>query len=707
MLTRYKQLYNALTHSEAFKAEGRMDNSKINKKKFTPHNLKALIIGGNGAIAFYYTTNDLDGKLVRPISITCPLISKVTGQMDPQKYQEWVKEDKGMIDALIDGLKFNYIEEIIFFTGGFITPEELNKEYARVIQFCSNSKSMSRLMGVYMVEGSLSNDLCSFTTDKSLKQQMQEHNIPCNSLMEYKPERTELGLLTNRGLNSLEYEMDKKFSPNLADKEKVKVDYRLSRYFYNQEQQAIKEKKRQEEEKKETECDEMLLKAVDSTIEKLDKFYAPLWGGKYSGIIYKGDVSFSKANTINKIKSLTKVIYEAWATFALKNLDSCDIANTKIEYGKGYLPGFHVESLKSKENWDKRKLVLRRELLKKYSEHFEKEPEKINELDRGLTNCLVIRSRSKNQLILQMTGILEKDLDSFKAVFDEMTSKAYLGSATKGLIADTALTDGILSLTYIIDYNAFLNEVLFAYKQYNDGFKPSLSSALVGLKMNGMPLTVNLIDPRKMLTTIIAGSRSGKGTMTMGLLASIFGAGGSVVYLDNKPDIGAMLWNLERDYANQGLKLLSIDMGSEIQEFSGATPIRTGGMNLISEDREESSLFRTLRLAKLFQLVSFIGSNSLKIKTELGLNPQNLFFIADEMTVTNIDYTKLCLYVEKRSKDFEGKANKAKATDREKELAAYYSKLNNILTKTPDNLTKGFNKDFGQSGVKIIVIGQQ
>lgn len=250
MLTRYKQLYNALTHSEAFKAEGRMDNSKINKKKFTPHNLKALMIGGNGAIAFYYTTNDLDGKLVKPISINCPFVNKVTGQIEPQKYQEWVKEEKGMIDALIDGLKFNYIEEIVFFTGGFAMPEELSKEWTRVEQFCSSNKSMPRLMGIYAVEGNLSNDLCGFTVNKSLKQQMQEHNIPCQPLREYKPERTELGLLTNRGLDSSEYEMDKRFSPNLADKEKVKVDYRLSRYFYNQEQQAIKEKKRQEEEKK-------------------------------------------------------------------------------------------------------------------------------------------------------------------------------------------------------------------------------------------------------------------------------------------------------------------------------------------------------------------------------------------------------------------------------------------------------------------------
>src|SRR5699024_4477207 len=107
---------------------------------------------------------------------------------------------------------------------------------------------------------------------------------------------------------------------------------------------------------------------------------------------------------------------------------------------------------------------------------------------------------------------------------------------------------------------------------------------------------------------------------------------------------------------------------------------RSGPMNLREEDEEQEDLFRTLRMAKLFQLVSFIGGNSRKIKETLGVNPSNMYFISDEMTSTNIDYTKLCQYVEKQYKTYMGKAEKAKATDKDKELAGYYKKLNSILS---------------------------
>ena len=109
MLTRYKNLYNALTHSTAFseKSSG-MDNSKINKKTFTPHNLKAIMLGANAAVVFRYTTNNVDKKLVEYIPLSCGYINKLTGEMDPVAYSEVMKENKGMIDALVDGLLFNY-----------------------------------------------------------------------------------------------------------------------------------------------------------------------------------------------------------------------------------------------------------------------------------------------------------------------------------------------------------------------------------------------------------------------------------------------------------------------------------------------------------------------------------------------------------------------------------------------------------------------
>ena len=722
MLARYKQVYNGLTHSDAF-VDGKPYNAdKVNKKVFTPHNLKAVIFGANGFYAVHYTTNKSDTSLVEYHRFKLPYIDPVNGGVVPQRYQEFLKEtqnsknNKGMIDALRSvGLAFNYVEEIIMFSEGFVTEEDKFFEINKLNEFVNklNSKSdMKRLCGVAKISAVLPDNL-KLSSKGFVINQLKDYKV--EEFKEYTPERTELGLLIKPGLNPAEYGPDQKYEPDSDNSKKDNINCRLSRYFYEEEQAAIARKKKKEEETKKAEdeekikqYDEMLIKAVDSTIAKLERFYGPCFGGKFSGVIHKEGVLFSEQNTINKMKKLTQAIYTVWSTYTIpKDKEVAGVDNLKLSSEKGYFPAFHFEMLKSKEMWTKSKSTLRKWLLTEYSKYFEKEPSKITDIDRSVTNCLLIQSRGKNQWILRMTGIPVTQTEDFKRDFDETVGKVYLGSAAKGMIADMSIEGGILTLTYIIDYEAFLNEVLFAYKQYQAGLKPSLGNALVGMKMNGVPLTINLLDPRKMLITIIAGSRSGKGTMTMSLLATIFGSGGSVVYLDNKPDIGAMLWDLEREYSGQGLKLLSVDMSDKIQEFTGSTPIRSGPMNLREEDEEQEDLFRTLRMAKLFQLVSFIGGNSRKIKETLGVNPSNMYFISDEMTSTNIDYTKLCQYVEKQYKTYMGKAEKAKATDKDKELADYYKKLNSILSKTPDYLTKGFAKDFGQSGVKIIVVGQQ
>lgn len=725
-LTRFRQLYNGLTHnSHAFSEEGPVDNSKIDKKTFTPHNLRAILLGRDEAIAVYFTTNSKDLHLTKRITLKNGIEGLNTSQ-NVKWYSANMKEEYGLIDALWfdKGLNFSYVEEIYLFTDGF-TEEEKNKEIQRATLFANNEKiktSMKRLLGIGIVDSPYSlKQVTDINTKKPIYESLDALGIPYRIHAKFSPERTSLGLLLNQGLNSGKdgYELDSKYSEDLPESEKGKDKYKLSKYFYEQTKRAEQVRKAQEEARRKQEAikyDYQLKEAVEATIGKLDKFYAPLWGKKYVGLIHKQGVALTDSNeTVSQMKTIMAAIYESWADVAFgrdkdgKRKDCKDIADNLLHYSVGYIPGWHKAILSDREGWHKSKREkLKQTLLQEYSKYYDKEPKKINEIERGLTNCLVIKSCNKNMMILRITGVTEETLDTFKRNFSALVGKTFLARKNDGLIASATIEDDVLNLTYIFSYSAFQNEVLFAYKQYEEGFKPSLQNALVGLKMDGRPLTVNLTDPRKMLISIIAGSRSGKGTMTMSLLSSIFGVGGSIIYLDNKPDIGAMLWDLEREYAAQGLKLLSLDMGSEYQEFTGATPVRTGSLNLIDEDNDEKDLFRTLRLAKMFQLVSFIGSHSSQIEKELGLSTKNLFFIVDELTSTNIDYTKLGVYAEKQSKYYEKKASQpTKATERDKELADYYSKLNTILVKTPDYLTKGFAKDFGQSGLKIIVIGQQ
>ena len=237
MLTRYKQLYNQLTHSEAFGKKGGFDGSKINKRTFTPHNLRALLFGANGAIAVYYTNNKLENQKVRYIDIQSSFMSTM-GTVNSENYQEAIKEDKGMIDALYfsKGLKFNYVEEIIFFTEGFENQEIFNKEYQALVRFANDnniSNSMKRLMGIYVVKDVISRAYQDVIRQegKSVVEKLAKANIPIpvTVMKKYNPERTELGLLVNRGLNGEEYFMDTKYTPDIDEKEGEKEQYRLSR----------------------------------------------------------------------------------------------------------------------------------------------------------------------------------------------------------------------------------------------------------------------------------------------------------------------------------------------------------------------------------------------------------------------------------------------------------------------------------------------
>ena len=261
MLTRFKQLYNKLTYSEAYNLKtGKYDESKINADKFTPHNLRAILYGYNGAVLIHYVSH-----------MGRPLVESFTFKMpeDSLKYEDWcyqnMNEKKGLIDTLwfSQGLKFNYVEEIYFFTYGF-SEQDINKEIRSIEAFLSNSKvrsSLKRLERVQMVVGEpITRELIEGITEyyktekynKNLKRHFdlinREHNKYKLDGREIRYETTELGLHLQPGLNSGKYVLDSQYTPEVHRKDGSLEDkYRLSHYFYLEEQHQRKILKAEEE----------------------------------------------------------------------------------------------------------------------------------------------------------------------------------------------------------------------------------------------------------------------------------------------------------------------------------------------------------------------------------------------------------------------------------------------------------------------------
>ena len=107
---------------------------------------------------------------------------------------------------------------------------------------------------------------------------------------------------------------------------------------------------------------------------------------------------------------------------------------------------------------------------------------------------------------------------------------------------------------YQYDINPMLAqaEPLFGYtiqkQNQKKGIKASWEKILIGESMSGKELYAARDSQIKLqnqfVHNIIAGSRSGKGVMTMNILASAIAAGKPIFYLDRKPDMAVMLYEL-------------------------------------------------------------------------------------------------------------------------------------------------------------------
>ena len=82
-----------------------------------------------------------------------------------------------------------------------------------------------------------------------------------------------------------------------------------------------------------------------------------------------------------------------------------------------------------------------------------------------------------------------------------------------------------------------------------------------------------------MCTAILAGSGSGKGVVTLNILATFIADGCPTVYLDYKPDMAAMLWQLERIV---GTRILAID--SLAGKADGVRQVRDYGLGINDPD---------------------------------------------------------------------------------------------------------------------------
>lgn len=766
MLSKYKQTYNNLTHTEFF-VEGNKKSKEINKSKFTPHNLKSVIFGANGLLAIYYTTNELNRNLVEwmPFKTSNNYFYNTEGVFMEEKYLGYLsvvdKEKKGMVDALHNELRFNFVEEIFILVDDFLIEQERNFEIARLNELYNSIKfkkvSMKRLnkMGVLKIADPVKfkEGLKKLKPKKSIDSQLDDLGLKVVESYPLNPERTELGLLFNPGLDASEYGPDQKYDPNTSDCAK-NINCRLSKYFYDEEQAAIARKKKKEEDAKQA--------ALLITQEELNQILNNLWldvkpiyeelyrnaieYGLIGILTPTGYIGYDKenknlytnnndiwvkniANSISdydgykkgqRNKQQTESAFEIRETKKFEDLD----LSTLEEFN--YFSRFHAKNAfgilpdgKKTRNWDLMQQVIEKRF-KKIAKTFLSKADKsnitkiFNTIEEKLTNCILIEKFDRNTCISMKYKMSGLDI-GYNAYF-EMNCTNIVGKQQCKILNSHQSQNNVITMFGVFDVQKFASEALFSYQAYEDmmkvGKRPSLSNTIIGRNLDGTQNVINLAGNDTRLIGMFAQSGAGKGVMTLGILTSIIANKVPFIYLDYKPDMAEMLWNIEKDFKAKGItrtdgkecRILAVDAKSDIADCS---PVRghSFGENAPSYMSEitatEFAVLPYLKLMQLYYLLSDVRQN-LSQNEKSAFGGKMTFAILDELQQNAMDNLENFQAALSRAK----KSAKNSKNENLKDIENYVNKVESFIAKLAAATGTYVNTTGRKANCRAFYIGQ-
>lgn len=270
-------------------------------------------------------------------------------------------------------------------------------------------------------------------------------------------------------------------------------------------------------------------------------------------------------------------------------------------------------------------------------------------------------------------------------------------------VSEAEFENCILDVMVIKDMEVFNSQVTWAYKVlgkvYASGSIPSVtdnsssnSGVIIGQQLDGNLIKFNLGDNSRFVTSIYAGSRSGKGVTTLSILGAVLASTIGVMYLDFKPDMADCFWQYER--ANPSLHTYAIDMQP--------TSIRYGytakdSMRKINKAFAKSNaLCSSMLILKNLQVMLLYATYLASVN-----KPLTHLWILDE-----INNMMVALNSGREFIDAFIKSNAPKKGEEESEDYKYAKKIQQFWKNILDQISQGVNATFGISSTKFLLIGQ-
>lgn len=163
----------------------------------------------------------------------------------------------------------------------------------------------------------------------------------------------------------------------------------------------------------------------------------------------------------------------------------------------------------------------------------------VTECKRNVVAKLKISPGTREDAIKMTREFFEKAIKSNK-IFNQATKITYYNM-------DESLN--IVTITFMMDekkYNGFPLFAFQAVEAIKRNGKPSWSNVVVGRTIEDKIFTLDLTPNTVRMVPIIAGSRSGKGVMTLNFLANAFALQYPVFYLDCKSEMGVTFYQLAK-----------------------------------------------------------------------------------------------------------------------------------------------------------------
>lgn len=314
----------------------------------------------------------------------------------------------------------------------------------------------------------------------------------------------------------------------------------------------------------------------------------------------------------------------------LRNVPNAENIKTK---NSNYYPGYMfkyalgVVDDNNHRSWKSFETDLRKSVTIKLKKMYKQDIifSEATKIEQSFSNAILVLSYEPGSGIKLRVSLPGRQIDKSRLENSIRSIQTYVNSA----IAITNVMDynDVVDVQILQNEDKFLDRPYWAYKamkvKIDNGDAISLSNGLpIGRKSNGEIVEYKLDPSNRFLTFLAAGSGAGKGVLTLSLVAAAIGSGLPLFYMDFKPDMAPIFWNIEKQF---NINTFAYD-GMVQRRANSDAPNHVQGYGMPAEIK---SYFDTYAGAIVYMKAVQLMCSMAQYRADHGVT-QDIMFVFDE-----------------------------------------------------------------------------